>query len=60
MRQLLWRRDAIVCVFVLFNINKEDGADRKEDQGYMGWEFYEEEMEDVRLDDEREHHWRMG
>ena len=35
MRHFLWRRDTIVCVFVLFNINKDDGVDRKEKQGGM-------------------------
>ena len=44
---------------MLFNLNKEDGVNRKEDQGGMDPDPDEEDMEDVRLDDEREHHWRM-
>ena len=44
-RNFVWRRGAILFVFVLFNLNKEDGVDRKEDQGYTETETYEEEME---------------
>ena len=38
---------------------KGDGKDRKEQQADMNPDPDEEEMEDVRLDDKREHHWRM-
>ena len=55
----LWRRYSIVCVFVLLNFNKEDSVDRKEDQGGMDPDPEEEDMEDVRIYDERERHWRM-
>ena len=43
----------------MLHFNKEEGVDRKEDQAYMDQDPDEEYMEDVRLDDEREHHWRM-
>ena len=38
---------------MLINFNKEDGVNRKEDQADVYMYPYEEEMEDVRLDDKR-------
>ena len=46
-------------VFVLLNFNKEDGVDRKEDQVDVDLDPDEEKMQDVRLDDKKERHWRM-
>ena len=59
MIHFLWIRDAIVCVFVLLNFNKEDSVDRKEEKGGMYQDNDEEDMEYVRLDEKRERHWRM-
>ena len=39
--------------------NKGVGVYRKEEQADVEYYPYEEEMEDVKLDDERENHWRM-
>ena len=43
-------------VFVLLNFHKEDGVGRKEEQVDVGPDPNEEEIEDVRLDDERGRH----
>ena len=46
-------------VYVLLYFNKQNIFDRKEDQAEMETDPDEEDMEDVRLDNERERHWRM-
>ena len=40
-------------------INKEDSVNRREDQADMDSDMDEEDMEDLGLVYEREHHWRM-
>ena len=47
------------CVYVMIRFNKEVGVETKEDQADVEDDHDEEEMEDVKLDDERERHWRM-
>ena len=37
----------------MLNFNKEDNVDRKEDQAHVDPDPDEEEIEDVKLDDER-------
>ena len=44
---------------MLLNLNNEDSIDRKEDHGDMDPDTDEEDMEDLRLDDKREHYWRI-
>ena len=46
-------------VYVILNFSTEEGVDRKEEQADIGQDPDEEDMEDVKLDDEREYHWRM-
>ena len=41
------------------NYQKEDGVDRKEYQANLYPDPNNKEMEDVRFNNEREHHWRM-
>ena len=46
-------------VYVILYFKKEAGVDRKEEQADVEYYPDEENMEDVKLDDERERHWRM-
>ena len=46
-------------LYILLKFKKEDGVDRTEKQADMEADPYEEEMEDVRLNDKRQRHWRM-
>ena len=43
----------------MIHFSKEDGVDIKEEQSDMDPDLYDEDMEDVRLNDKREHHWNM-
>ena len=45
--------------YVLLHFNKEGGSHRKEHQEKTKADPDEENMEDVRLNDERERHWRV-
>ena len=49
----------IVVSIYLPMINKEDSVNRREDQADMDSDMDEEDMEDLGLVYEREHHWRM-
>ena len=46
-------------VYVLLNFNKKNNVDRKEEEADMYLYPDEEEMEDVRLDNKRQHHLRI-
>ena len=46
-------------VYVMLNFNKEGCVDNKEEQADMDLYPDEEEMEDVKLDDKVERHWRV-
>ena len=43
----------------MLRFKKEFGVDSKEEQAGVEDDPDEEDMDDVNLDDEREHHWRM-
>ena len=45
--------------YVLQHFKKKDGANRKEYQADMEEQSGEEDIKDVRLNNERDHHWRM-
>ena len=47
------------CVYVMTSFNKDVGIESKEEQAYMEDDPDKEEMEYAKLDDEREHQWRM-
>ena len=47
------------CVYVTLQFKKEVGVDSKEQQADVEDGPDEEDMDDISLDDEREHHWRM-
>ena len=44
---------------MLLHFNKEDGVDRNEDKVEVYPYPNDEDIEDVRLNDERERHWRI-
>ena len=46
------------CVYVLPQFKEEDGVDGKEEQAELDNGPDEEEMDDVNIYNEREHHWR--
>ena len=46
-------------VYIFLKFNKEDGVYRKKYEADMEHYPDEEDMEDVNLDYEKEHHWRM-
>ena len=46
----------MTSVYVLLNFSKQDGVDKKYEQAEMEADPNEEEMEDMRPDDERERH----
>ena len=43
----------------MLQFKKEVSVDSKEEQAYVKDDTDEEEMEDINLDEEREHHFRM-
>ena len=43
----------------MLKFNKEVGVNSKEEQADVEYACNEEETEDVKLDNERESHWRM-
>ena len=45
--------------YVMLNFNKEAVFEMKEEQANVDQDPDEEETEDVKLDNERERHWRM-
>ena len=47
------------CVYVMLRFKKEVCVDSKEYQVDLEDDPDEEDMDDVNLDDKREHHWRM-
>ena len=46
-------------IYVILNFKKEVDVESKEDQADVEYNTDEEEMDDVNLDNEREHHWMM-
>ena len=46
-------------VYILLKFNKEDDIDRKGDQSNMEEDTGEEDMEDMRIRNEIERHWKM-
>ena len=46
-------------VYVFLKFNKKGNNDTKEENTEMEANMYQEQMEDVRLDNERQRHWRM-
>ena len=47
------------CVYAMLHFKKEVGVYIKEEQAYVEDDPYEEEMNNLNLDDARERHWRM-
>ena len=47
-------------VYISINLVKDDGVDKREYKVGVQLDPNEEDIEDVVLDDDREHHWRMA
>ena len=47
------------CVYVMLRFKNEAGIGSKEEQADVEGDPYEEDMDDVNLDDEMERHWVM-
>ena len=46
-------------IYFLLQFNKEGGVDRRDYQEDMEADYYVEDIEDMRLNDERDSHWRI-
>ena len=47
------------CVYVILHFKKEVGVDSRKEQADVVYNPDKEEMEDLKLHDEKESHWRM-
>ena len=45
--------------YFMQDFSKEDGIDRREQQAYMDQDMDEEELENMKLNDKIQRHWRM-